>query len=277
MSGKSPSLKNRQRAHFHWEILTDGIFQMENSTGVGNDKSFTDELIVNRFKVDHIPIDKIIDVDDMPSKITTESIRKNGQLDPIKVTKRGDKYLVIDGKRRFKAMKMLGYEEVAVIIREANDVHIVKLTQNIIRSRNFPDEMESVSSLIESGFTEKEIASMVGCDIGKINTLSNMMKKLSPKTIEAAREGKISRAVANEMAKIPREMQDKILEEGATTAKEVKAIKKSIQLETLSMFNDGKIQIEDEELYGMILNKATSLAGNNRKILLRAAEIIRPK
>jgi len=64
-----------------------------------------------------------------------QSIRQNGMLQPIVVRKRGGKFEIIAGERRWRAAQSLGLAEVPVIMREAGDREMLELAliENIQR------------------------------------------------------------------------------------------------------------------------------------------------
>lgn len=91
---------------------------------------------MNNYK--ELDIKFIIPDKDQPRKIFNEnkleelamSIKEKGILNPIVVEKKGDKYLIIDGERRYKCAKKLGLNKVVVNIVESNKS---LLERNILR------------------------------------------------------------------------------------------------------------------------------------------------
>ena len=88
-----------------------------------------------------LPISKIIPNKDQPRKLFKEaeltelsdSIKQNGILQPLLVRKKGTKYEIVAGERRYQAAKLAGLEEVPVIIKEISDAEVFKersLTQD---------------------------------------------------------------------------------------------------------------------------------------------------
>ena len=50
----------------------------------------------------------------------SESIRENGVLQPLLVRKKGQKYEIIAGERRYQASKLAGIEKLPVIIKDVD-------------------------------------------------------------------------------------------------------------------------------------------------------------
>ena len=57
----------------------------------------------------------------------TESVKRHGVLQPIVVTKKGDKYEIIAGERRYRASKAAGKETIPVLVRSVDGQHRLEL------------------------------------------------------------------------------------------------------------------------------------------------------
>ena len=75
----------------------------------------------------YLPLDSIIVEEQIRSRINTEgesfralieSIKERGVIEPIIVTPRGDKYLLICGERRYMASSMLGMEPIPAPVHQ---------------------------------------------------------------------------------------------------------------------------------------------------------------
>lgn len=71
-----------------------------------------------------------------------ESISQHGIIEPIIVTKNGDRYIIVAGERRFRAARIAGLKKVPVIIREMAEDNILELAliENIQREDLNPIE-----------------------------------------------------------------------------------------------------------------------------------------
>lgn len=94
------------------------------------------------------------------------SIREYGLLEPVLVRQRGDKYELIAGERRVRGAEMAGLTSVPALVRNFDDVDMMKvaLVENLQRENLNPiEEAEGYQRLIdEFGFTQSQVAGAVG-------------------------------------------------------------------------------------------------------------------
>jgi len=131
-------------------------------------------LLTEGQKVEEVEIFKIIANPHQPRKDfnmeklqeLSDSIKKNGIIQPILVTARGGQLEVIAGERRLKAAKLAGLTKVPVIIREADEQQKLELAiiENIQRHDLNPiEEADSYQKLSkEFGLNQEEVAQKVG-------------------------------------------------------------------------------------------------------------------
>ena len=82
----------------------------------------------------------------------SESIKIHGVIQPIILTKRGKRYEIIAGERRWRASKLAGLTKIPAVIREYTDKEImeVSLIENIQRQDLNPvEEAEAFKNLID--------------------------------------------------------------------------------------------------------------------------------
>lgn len=129
------------------------------------------EKIVN--KVVEIEIDKIEanpyqprtvfgdDIDEL-----AESIRLNGLIQPLTVKAEGERYILIAGERRLRALKSLGNAFAPCIVLDITDRNsaVLALVENIQRKDlHFFDEAEALSKLLDFyGMTQEDAAVRLG-------------------------------------------------------------------------------------------------------------------
>ena len=104
------------------------------------------------------------------------SIRASGIIQPILVRRRGERYQIIAGERRWRAAQALGLESVPVTLREVRDEELLELAlvENVQRQElTALEEAQAFHRLqTELGLTQEEIARRVGRDRATIaNTL----------------------------------------------------------------------------------------------------------
>jgi len=94
------------------------------------------------------------------------SIREQGIIQPLVVTKKDDYYEIIAGERRWRAAQKAGLHEVPVVIREASDQASMELAliENIQRQDlNAIEEALAYRSLVEHfAISQEDVAKRVG-------------------------------------------------------------------------------------------------------------------
>ena len=107
------------------------------------------------------------------------SIRESGMVQPILVRRRGERYQIIAGERRFRAAQANGLASVPVTVREVADEHLLELAlvENIQREElNAIEEAQAFHRLQEEfRLTQEEIATRVGRDR---TTVANTLRLL---------------------------------------------------------------------------------------------------
>ncbi|MCX5673159.1 MAG: ParB/RepB/Spo0J family partition protein [Planctomycetota bacterium] len=151
-----------------------------------------------------------------------ESIREHGVLQPIVVRKRGQRYQIIAGERRFRAAEGLGLAEVPVVVRDVQDDQMLELALVENLQREDLDPIEKADSfkayLASSGRTQEEASVRLGLDR---STMANMIRLLDlPVEVQAlVRAGMVAmghaRAILSlEDAKREVELAERVAREG---------------------------------------------------------------
>lgn len=111
------------------------------------------------------------------------SIRENGLLQPLVVRPAPgahDRYELVAGERRFRAITKLGWEDVPVLVREASDetLLVLALVENLQREALNPiEEAEGYRSLTDRfGMSQSDIARAMGKDR---STVANFLRLLN--------------------------------------------------------------------------------------------------
>jgi ParB family chromosome partitioning protein len=112
------------------------------------------------------------------------SMKQTGQLQPIGVSKKGDKkYVVIFGNRRFVAAKKLGWKFIDATIFETPDQTsdmIANATENMVRSDvSLPEQGRIFYQLTLDGLTLGEIAARVSIPKSKVEKCLEAFKTSS--------------------------------------------------------------------------------------------------
>ena len=108
------------------------------------------------------------------------SIREQGIIQPLVVTKKNDSYEIIAGERRWRAAQKAGLREVPVVIREASDQTVLELAliENIQRQDlNAIEEAHAYHSLVEQfSVSQEDVAKKVGKSRSAITNSLRLLK-----------------------------------------------------------------------------------------------------
>jgi len=95
-----------------------------------------------------------------------KSIKTNGVIQPIVVTKHGDRYMIVAGERRWRASKLVGIDTIPAIVRDFSERQIKEITiiENLQREDLNPIEMaRAISELMaEYNMTQEAVAERIG-------------------------------------------------------------------------------------------------------------------
>jgi len=96
----------------------------------------------------------------------TASIREKGILEPILVRRRGTRYEIIAGERRYRAAREAGLAEVPCVVRDASDAEAMELAliENLQRrDLSAFEEADGLRVLADTyGYTHETMAEMLG-------------------------------------------------------------------------------------------------------------------
>ena len=157
-------------------------------------------------KIETNPFQPRTDFDETALSELSESIKKQGVIQPVTVRKMGyDKYQLISGERRLRASKMAGLKQIPVFIRVANDEQMLEmaLIENIHRENlNAIEVAISYQRLLEEcKLTQDQLSEKVGKDR---STVANFLRLLKlPAEIQIAiRDGYITMGHARALVNI---------------------------------------------------------------------------
>lgn len=129
-----------------------------------------------------------------------DSIRVHGVLQPIVLTSRGGKYVIVAGERRYRASKLAGLEKIPAIVRTLSDQHKLELSLIENLQRRDLNVMETATAYAklrdQFNMTLEQIGHQVG---GKsVSAVSNTLRllKLPHMVQKALVEGKITEGQA---------------------------------------------------------------------------------
>ncbi len=152
------------------------------------------------------------------------SIKAKGVLQPILLRRKGRKYEVIAGERRFRAAEMAGLPDIPAIIKDVDEREAleISLMENLQRDDLAPLEVATTYQrfLDEFAYTQEELAVRLGVDR---STVANMVRllKLPDWIKELLAGGKLTQGHARALLSVDgekdqRRFVERLLREGMT-------------------------------------------------------------
>jgi ParB family chromosome partitioning protein len=138
----------------------------------------------------------------------TASIRESGVVQPILVRRRGERYQIIAGERRWRAAQAAGLETVPVHVRDVPDAQLLELAivENVQRQELTPLEEAHAFRRLQEEFrlTQEDIARRVGRER---STVANTMRLLRlPKELQGlVAEGRLDAGHARAILALERD------------------------------------------------------------------------
>ena len=139
-------------------------------------------------KLVELPLDEIVRDEDQPRKQFSQeslqeladSIREHGVLQPLVVTKKGDKYQIVAGERRWRASRLAGLKTVPVIVRtlDAQNKLELSIIENAQREDLNPIELATAYAKLKAQFnlSNEEIGKRVGKSAASVINTMRLLK-----------------------------------------------------------------------------------------------------
>jgi ParB family transcriptional regulator, chromosome partitioning protein len=145
--------------------------------------------------IDPNPVQPRTHFDDSKLEELAQSIRANGIVQPLILRKKGPRYELVAGERRWRAAERAGLTEVPAVVREVPDEKLLELAliENIQREELNPiEEAGAYKKLIETvGLTQELVAKRVGRDRSYITNYLRLLRL--PADLQAlVQDGKLS-------------------------------------------------------------------------------------
>ena len=143
-------------------------------------------------RIDPNPFQPRTHFPDKEQRELLESIRKNGLIQPIVIRKHEERYQLLAGERRLRAIKDLGLPLVRALVRDLNDeeMQVQSIIENVQREDLSPIDLgKSYQALItQLDFTQERVAAQLGKDR---STVANILRLLDlPEDIQNDISGK---------------------------------------------------------------------------------------
>jgi ParB family chromosome partitioning protein len=165
-----------------------------------------------------------------------QSIRSNGIVQPLLVRRRGARYQLVAGERRWRAAQRAGLQRVPTVVRDIPDDKLLELAliENIQRQElNAIEEAQAYKRLIETlGLTQESVAQRVGRDRSFVTNYLRLLRL--PEDIQRlVEEEKITMGHARALlgiddADVQRRIAQNIIEQSLSVRETERAIKRII-------------------------------------------------
>ena len=139
-------------------------------------------------KLVELPLDEIVRDEDQPRKQFSQeslqeladSIREHGVLQPLVVTKKGGKYQIVAGERRWRASRLAGLKTVPAIVRtlDAQNKLELSIIENAQREDLNPIELATAYAKLKAQFnlSNEEIGKRVGKSAASVINTMRLLK-----------------------------------------------------------------------------------------------------
>ena len=137
------------------------------------------------------------------------SIRNYGVLEPIVVTPRDGRYMIIAGERRFRASLLAGLASMPTRVIDADDelVEELALLENVQRQDlNVIEEAKGYQSLLDRGWAIERLSEKIGKEPWRILERTSLLNLL-PEYQDMVVSGMLVRAQAYHASTLPRALQ----------------------------------------------------------------------
>lgn len=205
----------------------------------------------------------------------SQSIKENGLIQPILVTKSGEYYTIIAGERRWRAAKLAGLKKIPVIEKKLSDIEImeISLIENLQREDLNPIEEAMAYKRLVDDFklTQEEIAKRVGKSRPAVANSMRLLN-LDPRVVDYIVDGTLSEGhgrilVSIENKDLQYETAKKIIDESLNVRQTEKFIKKLNDKKTITKEKQKKdIYIKEiEEKLKNVLGTKVSINKSRKK------------
>ncbi len=139
-----------------------------------------------------------------------DSIRTVGVIQPILVSRTGERYTIIAGERRWRASRLAGLNEIPAIIRDWDEIRRLEaaLVENLQRDDLNPvEEAMGVQRLMEQcGLTQEQTAERLGKSRPAVANLLRLLT-LPESILNMLKDGRLSAGHGRALVTLPKDLQ----------------------------------------------------------------------
>lgn len=172
-----------------------------------------------------------------PTRELVEKITTYGVLIPILVRLDGERFKVIEGRRRVKAARAIGLTSIPARVTDvrgrAMSAALTVVTHST-RNENAAAEFDAINSLLVNGASEQDLVEATGLPVQTIRKRMSL-GSLTEDLMDLFRQGKIAPSAAEAAAKLPQERQQDLWciyeSNGKVTSKDVSEVRRVCRAE----------------------------------------------
>ena len=163
----------------------------------------------------------------------SESIKANGIIQPLIVRRKGDRYELIAGERRWRAARLAELPTVPVVVQELADEKLleVALIENVQREDLNPIEVAVAYDRLarEHNLSHEEIGKRTGKDRATITNMIRLLR-LPPEVQLLLAEHRLSMGHARALLGLPnQDMQRQVADRAAAEGHSVRQVERTVQ------------------------------------------------
>lgn len=161
-----------------------------------------------------------------------DSIAVHGVIMPIVVNKKGDRFMIIAGERRWRASKLAGLSKVPAIVKDYSERQVkeISLIENLQRENLNPIEAANAMKQLmeEYDITQEDLAERIGKSRSAIaNTLR--LLTLEPAVIDLVSTGQLSQGHARALITLPKNEQVAIAKKAVVKRLSVREVEQEVK------------------------------------------------
>jgi ParB-like chromosome segregation protein Spo0J len=150
-------------------------------------------------------------------RIMAKSLERYGQLSPIVVCRREDRYELVDGFKRLGAARRLAqFEHLSARLLEADERTVKAAIYGLNRASGRTRELEEawiIHALVrEDGMSQVEVAELLGRHKSWVCRRLALIERLGTKAREELRVGLLTPTAARQMVRLPQGNQEEVLD-----------------------------------------------------------------
>lgn len=217
-----------------------------------------DQKLLRGAQLSNIALDSIVVRDQVRTKFNDESLRElgenikvNGLIQPLVIHREGNKFVLICGERRFRAMTLIEMKDAPCFILEnktKEELMAIQFSENQAREDlHYIDQADSIYGYQKlTGTSERKITAALGISKSEVHRCL-MIAKLPKDIKEAAKEFNTEKYVLLEWDELPKnefkdEIKESILAGKITKREQLKRVISQLKIEKPKKKKDDSVE-----------------------------------